>query len=440
MNQESAGEIAGRDSDYCQEKMMRTRLWLLLAFLTSSLWAQTIAIKAGNLIDPAKGTVARDQIILVEDGKIKSVGSGSAVPGNAQVIDLSREWVLPGLMDAHTHLTLTEVIGGNAPFESFYLKESTAYRAMRALHNGEILLRAGFTTIRDVGNDADYAMKDAARAVQAGWFTGPTMLTSGKIIAPFGGQSNAIPQEQGEFWKYEYIDADSPAEMRKAVRQNIYYGADVIKLVADNNPYHLSLDEIRAAVDEAHHAGRPVAVHVYGGEAAQNVIEGGVDSLEHGFELTDAQLQLMKQKGIVLVGTDFPRSQLDIVGTSGGIFAPPEVLAPKIIDRLRRARNLGVTLAFGTDTVIEVPGKTRADLMLDYLQVWRQAGVPPAEILRAMTTNPAKLFRVDQTRGAIAPGLAADIIATPGNPLDDIEALRQVNFVVKDGKVVRTLQ
>ena len=298
---------------------MRTRL-LLLAFLTTSLWAQTIAIKAGNVIDPAKGTVAKEQIILIENGKIKSIGSGLAVPANAQIIDLSREWLMPGLMDAHTHLTLTEVIGGNAPFESFYLKESSAYRAMRALHNCQILLHAGFTTIRDVGNDADYAIKDTSRALQSGWFSGPTILTSGKIIAPFGGQSNAIPHEQGEFWKYEYLDADSPAEMRKAVRQNIYYGADLIKLVADNNPYHLSLDEVRAAVDEAHHAGRPVAVHVYGGEAAQNVIEAGVDSLEHGFDLTDAQLQLMKQKGIVLVGTEFPKAHLEIIGTSGGIF------------------------------------------------------------------------------------------------------------------------
>jgi len=417
---------------------MRTRLLAVALLISGSLFAQTIAIKAGNVIDPAKGTVAKDQVILVESGKIKSMGVGLAIPAGAQVIDLSKEWLSPGLMDAHTHLTLTEVIGGNAPFESYYLKETTAYRAMRALHNGDILVHAGFTTIRDVGNDADYAIKDAFRGVQAGWFVGPTFLTSGKIIAPFGGQSNAIPHEQGEFWRYEYIDADSPAEMRKAVRQNIYYGADVIKLVADNNPYHLSVEELRAAVDEAHHAGRPVAVHVYGGEAAQNVIEAGVDSLEHGFDLTDPQLQLMKQKGIVLVSTDFPRAHLDIVGTSGGILPEPQVLAPKIIDRLHRAYRIGVTLAFGTDTVIEIPGKTRADLMFDYLGVWRQAGVPPADILKAMTTNPAKLLRVDQERGAIAPGQAADIIAVPSNPLEDIESLRKVNFVMKDGKVVRT--
>jgi imidazolonepropionase-like amidohydrolase len=178
-------------------------------------------------------------------------------------------------------------------------------------------------------------------------------------------------------------------------------------------------------------------VHVYGGEAAQNVIDGGVDSVEHGFFLTDQQLQQMKQKGIFLVGTDTPRSQLDIEGTSGGIFPPPEELAPKIIDRLRRAYRIGVKMAFGTDTVIEVPNKTRADLMLDYLSVWKTAGVSNQDILKCMTTNPAELLRINQQRGSLAPGQAADIIAMPANPLDDIESLRKVNFVMKDGKVIR---
>jgi imidazolonepropionase-like amidohydrolase len=197
------------------------------------------------------------------------------------------------------------------------------------------------------------------------------------------------------------------------------------------------VDEIKAAVDEAHHAGRTVAVHVYGGEPADNVIEGGVDSLEHGFFLTDEQLQKMKAKGMFLVGTDIPRSQLDLLGTSGGIFPPPEVLAPKIIDRLRRAYRIGVKMAFGTDVVIEVPNKTRADLMFDYLGVWRQAGIPAADILRCMTANPAELMHINQQRGTIAPGLAADLVAMPANPLDDIESLRKIDFVMKDGKVIR---
>ncbi len=397
----------------------------------------TIAIRAGGVVDPAKGSVARNQVILVENGKIKAIGANVAIPDGAVTIDLSNEWVSPGLMDAHVHLTLTEVTGGNAPFESFYLKESSTFRGLRGLRNAQDLLRAGFTTVREVGNDANYATEDVRRAIQAGMFDGPTILTSGKIIAAFGGQSTSIPPEQGPFWRYEYIDADTPEEMRKAVRENIYYGVDVIKLVADNSPFHYSLEEIKAAVDEAHHAGRTVAVHVYGGEAADNVIEGGVDSLEHGFFLTDDQLQKMKRKGIFLVGTDTPRSQLDVEGTSGGIFPPPEVLAPKIIDRLRRAYRIGVKMAFGTDTVIEIPNKSRADLMLDYLAVWREAGVPATDILKCMTSNPAELMHINQQRGTLAPGLAADLVAMPSNPLEDIETLRKINFVMKDGKVIR---
>ncbi len=411
---------------------------LLLLLITAPVFAQNvIAIRAGGVVDPVKGSVAKNQVILVENGKIKAIGPDVAVPAGAQTIDLPNEWITPGLMDAHVHLTLTEVTGGNAPFESFYLKESSAFRGLRGLKNAQDLLRAGFTTVREVGNDANYATEDVKRAIQAGMFDGPTILSAGKIIAPFGGQSTAIPAEQGPFWRYEYIDADTPEEVRKAVRQNIYYGVDVIKLVADNSPFHYSVEEIKAAVDEAHHAGRAVAVHVFGGEAAQNVIDGGVDSVEHGFFLTDQQLQQMKQKGIFLVGTDTPRAQLDVEGTSGGIFPPPEVLAPTIIDRLRRAYRIGVKMAFGTDTVIEIPNKTRADLMLDYLAVWRAAGVRNLDILKCMTINPAELLRINQQRGSLEPGLAADIIAMPANPLDDIEALRKVNFVMKDGKVIR---
>jgi imidazolonepropionase-like amidohydrolase len=416
---------------------MRVVLTLFFFAFTGPLAAQTYAIHAGALIDPARGTVERDQTLVVADGHIKSIGPRLTPPAGATPIDLSKEWLMPGLMDAHTHLTLTEVVGGSAPFESFYILESTAYRALRGLHNAVGVLAAGFTTVRDVGNAADYAMDDVRRAIDAGWYLGPTIITSGKIIAPFGGQSHGIPPEQGAFWRYEYLDADSPDEMRKAVRANLYHGAGVIKLVLDNNRYHYSVDEIRVAVEEAHHAGVPVSVHVYGGEAADNAIEAGVDSIEHGFFLTDAQLKRLRDKGIVLVSTDFPRAHLDIIGTSGGILPPPEVLAPKIIDRLRRAHRLGVHLVFGSDTVMDVEGRSRADLMFDYLAVWREAGVPPAEVLRAMTTEAAKLLRIDSERGRIAVGLAADLVAMPADPLADTENLRRIDFVMKDGHIVR---
>ncbi len=418
---------------------MHARFLALFCLLSSPLMAQTIAIRAGNVIDPATGSVARDQIILIENGKIKSIGPGLSIPKDSQVVDLSHEWLTPGLIDAHTHLTLTE-LPGKAPGEASYLKESTAFRGFRGLHNAQVILQAGFTTVREVGNEAAYACADLRKAFQERWFDGPTMQCAGKIIGAFGGQSGGIPAEQGAFWRYEYLDADTPDEIRKAIHENIYYGADVIKLVADNSAFYYTEQDIRAAVEEAHRAGRPVAVHVYGGPAADNVIRGGADSVEHGFELTDAQLQLMKEKGTFLVGTDFPAAHLARLNPSNDTLANAEVLGKKIIDRLARANRIGVKLAFGSDTVSDVPGRTRADMMLDYLAVWREAGVPPAGILKAMTASAAELLRINKQRGAIVAGLAADIIGMPSNPLSDIESLRKVNFVMKDGKIVRAPQ
>jgi len=188
-------------------------LSLLIILVTSyPVFAETTVIRAGNLIDPAAGIIARNQIILVKDGKIAEVGTKAAIPAGAEVIDLSSAWVMPGLIDAHTHLTFN-MNGLN--IEAVYLTESTAMRAFRGLRNAKDVLRAGFTTIRDVGNDANYAAVDLRDAINKGWFTGPTVLTSGKIITPFGGQSRRIPPEQGLFWLYEYIDADCRTRFAK---------------------------------------------------------------------------------------------------------------------------------------------------------------------------------------------------------------------------------
>ena len=416
--------------------MLRKIIVLFFGFILPAT-AQTIAIRAGNLIDPAKGTVSKDQIILVENGKIAAVGGGLAIPRDAQVVDLSKEWVMPGLIDAHTHITFQE-IPGKAPFEAMYLKEGSPFRALRGLHTGQILLNAGFTTMREVGNEADYACSDLKKAIHAGWFEGPTLQCAGKIIGPFGGQSKGMPEEVGAFWLHEYIDADSPAEIRKAIHENIYYGADVIKLAADNSDYFYTEEEIRAAADEAHNAGRALAVHVYGGKAADNVIRGGADSVEHGFTLTEAQLKLMKEKGTYLVGTDFPAAHLAGLNPSNETLADANKLGNQIIERLSNANKIGVKMAFGSDTVTEMSGRTRADMVFDYLAVWRAAGVTPTDILKAMTTSCADLLRISKERGAIAPGLFADIIAMPGDPLQEIESLRKVNFVMKNGKIFRS--
>jgi imidazolonepropionase-like amidohydrolase len=403
----------------------------MCCWLAAVLQAQTVALRAGSLIDPATGKVTRNQVILIKEKAIVEVGDHVTIPKDAEVVDLSNSWVMPGIMDAHTHTTA----GGDERFQdlySNYVREGTGFRSLRGLHTTQILLNAGITTVRDVGNEANYASVDLRRAINQGWFAGPTVLTAGKIIAPFGGQYRGIPPEQGAFWQFEYLDADSPEAVRAAVRKNIFYGVDLIKLVADYNRYQYSVEEIRAAVDEAHQAGLKVAVHVMGGKAADNVIEGGADSIEHGFYLTDDQLRRMKEKGIFLVGTDFPAAHLIRGGRADG-----QRIGDAIIDRLRRAYNLGVKMGFGTDIMIELPNTTRADMTWDYLGVWKAADVPPAEVLKCMTTNNAELFGMSKERGAIAPGFYADIIAMPESPLANLEALRGVHFVMKNGTIVR---
>ncbi len=416
---------------------MRIRLLAVLLFIALPAAAQTTAIRAGHVIDPATGKVSNNQVILVKEGKIIDVGGSVTIPADAQVIDLSKAWVLPGLMDAHTHITmnLPPVQGEASIWEAVLVRQTSALRALQGMHNARVMLEAGFTTLRDVGNAANYADTDVRLAIEKGWFAGPTIINTGKIIAPFGGQFRGISPDWPGFWHYEYIDAENPDEIRKAVRQNIYYGAKAIKLVTDEYAYCYTVDDIRAAVDEAHHAGLKVAVHSVRDDCARNVILGGADSIEHGFQLSDDVLKLMKEKGTVLVGTDFPYEHL--AGIGGLLGEGAKKTADNILDRLRRAHKIGVKMAFGSDTVADLPGKDRAQMVLDYLKVWTDAGVTPPDILKAMTSNAAELLGIADQRGALKADQAADVIATPENPLENIQALRKVNFVMKDGAVIK---
>ncbi len=416
---------------------MRIRLLAVLMLIALPVGAQTTAIRAGHVIDPATGKVSNNQVILVKDGKIIDVGASVTIPADAQVIDLSKAWVLPGLMDAHTHITmnLPPVPGEASIWESVLVRQTSALRALQGMHNARVLLEAGFTAVRDVGNAANYADTDVRLAIEKGWFAGPTIINTGKIIAPFGGQFRGISPDWPGFWHYEYIDAENPDEVRKAVRQNIYYGAKAIKLVTDEYAYCYTVDDIRAAVDEAHRAGLKVAVHSVRDDCARNVILGGADSIEHGFQLSDDVLKLMKEKGTVLVGTDFPYEHL--AGIGGLLGEGAKKTADNILDRLRRAHKIGVKMAFGSDTVADLPGKDRAQMVLDYLKVWTDAGVTPPDILKAMTSNAAELLGIADQRGALKADQAADVIATPENPLENIQALRKVNFVMKDGAVIK---
>jgi imidazolonepropionase-like amidohydrolase len=387
------------------------------------------AIKAGKLVDPEKGATETNQIILVRGKKIEAVGGNISIPADAKVIDLSKSTVLPGLFDAHTHLcmTLKRARDGYSYFITT-LMDSTTYRALEGVANARDMLAAGFTTVRDVGNAGNYADTALREAIERGLVPGPTMINAGRIIAPYGGQFRLQPEKR-DLATPEYAFADMRDEMIKAIRENIHYGATVIKIVVDDQKYIYSAEDIRFMVEEAHRDGLKLAAHCWTRAGAHNAAEAGVDSIEHGEMMTNEDLQLAKKNHVVLVGTDFTESAAQENGF-------PE-LHPVFVDRLKRAYQIGVTMAFGTDAFIYVPGETRGTQAAEYVDSWVEAGVPAKDTLRAMTINAARLLGVDGERGAIRPGLAADIIATPVNPLDDIQAVRKVSFVMKDRSVFR---
>lgn len=403
--------------------------------VSSATTSPVTVLRARAFLDPGTGRIDRGTRLLVRDGKIAAIERDTgALPSGAQVIDLADAWVLPGLMDTHSHV-------GMATIPERTEAESSAFTALRALRLAREALDAGFTTLRDLGSEGDYVVSDLRRVIELGWVTGPTLLNAGKVIAPFGGQSGRhapVPFEEGPTWRKNYIDADNAAAIVTAVRQNIYYGAAVIKLVADQKPYYYTEAEIRAAVDEAHRAGRKVAVHVAGGAAARNAILGGADSIEHGFDLGREELALMKAHGTFLSTTDFSLPQLRVIFQGNEVLA--KQWAARIASRLEQAQKMGVRLAFGTDTIWEVPGRTRGELMLDFIDAYRDAGIQPMVTLRAMTGNAAELLGIADQRGSLRTGMRADLLAIHGNPLEDIGALRDTVLVMKDGQIVRDLR
>jgi len=260
------------------------------------------------------------------------------------------------------------------------------------------------------------------------------MIFSGRIIAPFGGQFWDTPADPRLLENPEYRFADSRDEMQKAVRENVYWGARVIKIVVDGQKYAYSADDIRFIVSEAARAGTKVAAHVQTEPGARAAIEAGVASIEHGWVLTDEDLALAKKKGVVLVSTDFTVAELLADGME------PEAARrthEKYVARLKRAWTAGVDVVFGTDVMSDVKGRTRGEAAMEYIDSFTEAGIDNADILRAMTSRAAALLGVEKERGAIRFGMAADLVATSVNPLHNIGGLKKIDFVMKDGRVQR---
>lgn len=430
---------------------MRALIWssfALCTFATSPVMPQVVAIRAGSLVDPSSATSTGATVILVEDGRVTAIGPDVLPPNSATVVDLSSGFVLPGLFDTHTHLAAAYRPGTS--LREYTIGVSTAERALQGVVNAWQMLSAGFTTVRDMGNAGEYA--DAALA----WFfgsgdsrrrqiyggavlenvaalghpvVGPTIVYSGKIITPFGGQFLLSP-EHPDVGRQDYIYADTRDQLREAIRQNVHYGATWIKVAVDDFSYRYSADDLRFIVAEASAAGALVAAHCVTDAGANAAIDASVASIEHGYDMADTTLARARARGVYLVGTE-------PAGEFSARFGPSS-RDSAIVDRLRRAHTAQIPLAFGADIIRAPVDLSRGSASLSVIDSWIRARVPAPDILRAMTVDAARLLGMDGERGVIRVGYAADLIATTKNPLEDIRALEQVVFVMKEGTVVRS--
>src|SRR5467141_2093076 len=406
---------------------------------------KVVAIRAGHLFDSKSGKLLENQIVLIKDDKITSVGSSDTVqiPADAQVIDLSKSTVLPGLIDGHTHVFgfgLDGIKPGGPPFAS-PINDSREYRTLLALANAQKDLRAGFTTLRDLmSHGGGYADVDIKRIINRGVFSGPRMQVSTMGLVATGEGRLGSPEVS---LPRNYQTVDGPWAARQAVREQIHYGADWIKFHATadyefepdgalNSDPTFTKEEVQAIVDEAHRHGKKAACHAFGGEGLRNCVEAGTDTIEHAIELDEATADLMKKKGIYLELTAYHYSLSDYTArdakSTGGKYSL-QALREK---SGRMAISRGVKISFGSG-VGPFPHGTQAREFA-YLVKY---GMTPAQAIQTATTVAAEMMGWQDRIGSIESGKFADIIAVAGDPLSDITELERIKFVMKGGQVVR---
>ncbi|HEY3203017.1 MAG TPA: amidohydrolase family protein [Thermoanaerobaculia bacterium] len=402
-------------------------------------------IRAGTLIDGVSAVPRRDQVIVIRGNRIETVSDASSAkaPQDATVIDLSRATVLPGLIDAHTHIFLQ----GEDPAEGGYdvqlLKYSLAFRAARATVSARRALEQGFTTIRDVETEgAGYGDVGIKEAIEKGYVPGPRMFVVTRAISTTGGYPLEGYAPEIDVPKGAQL-IDGPVEARKAAREQLDHGADWIKVYMTHRSWvdehgnlvsqpTLTLEEIKAIVDETHGWGKKVACHAYNGAGLHRALDGGCDSIEHGLELDDAAIAQMVKQGTWLCPT---------MSVYYDHWAPENTPEGKR-DRkrvavhgpsLQKAVKAGVKIAFGTD----VGGFSWSEPIAREFSRMVEFGMPPMAAIQAATSRAAEMLGMQGQLGVVAAGGYADIVAVAGDPLRDVKELERVVFVMKDGKIYR---
>ena len=413
-------------------------LWLLCATAAA---AQVTAIKAGRLVDVDSGTLLTDQVILIRDSRVTAVGKSLAIPADAAVNDLSAMTVLPGLIDCHTHLA----DGAHETEPLKQLTKTAAQVALESVPNARVTLESGFTTVRDVGVYRafnDVALRDA---ITRGDIIGPRMFVAGAYITISGG-AGALTGTSPDItlpWDLHYGEANSPWQVREKIRLLANHGVDLIKVLSSGavlehgsnpNSQEFTMEELQAAVDEAAHFGLRVAAHAHARQGIKNAILAGVASVEHATMIDDEGIALAKANGTYLDMDIYDEECIEEQGKRGTI--PPDFLQHDAElgqiqrDNFRKAVKAGVKMSFGTDAGVCPYGMNakQFSFMVRY-------GMTPMQAIQAATSSAADLLGHSNELGSIKPGKYADIIAVSADPLQDIRALEDVKFVMKNGKV-----
>jgi imidazolonepropionase-like amidohydrolase len=420
-----------------------------LLFATAPLAAADgpIVLKAARMFDGKSDRIVSPGLVIVDAGKITGVGANAKIPAGAQTIDLGDATLLPGFMDAHTHLS--------DPYQRDYrqgemdlLKKPVAERAIIATEIARITLMAGFTTVRDVGSE-DLIDVGLRNAIDAGRIPGPRMVVSVRALGSTGGHCDPhagfLPNLFGHEAGIAEGVIDGPEAARRAVRYNIKYGADVIKTCATGGVLSLTDDvdtpqltqaELDALVDEAHALRRKTAAHAHGATGAKRAIRAGIDSIEHGTFLDEEAMRMMKERGTYYVPTMMAAEGLKQSLTDG--YMPPAIekkarLAMKQLhETVTKAVQMQLKIALGTDAGVYPHGKNGGEF-----EQLVSCGMKPIDALKAGTSVDAELIGVSDRTGTLEAGKLADIVAVPGNPAEDIKVTQNVIFVMKDGRIYK---